>query len=552
MAVEIKVPAVGESINEVTLTKWIKKDGEWVDRDEVIAELESEKATFEINAEQAGILHTVAKEDEDLKIGDVVATIDEKAQKSAGGSATPDAKKESEKSAVAASPESSAENAIAKEPESDNGKGKEEIEKSGTIEIKVPVIGESIKEVTLTKWIKKDGEWVERDEVIAELESEKASFEINAEQAGILHTLAKEDEDIEIGDVVATIDTGGKKPAGQNDAKGAGEEKAKPKEEETVQKSRSDNFPAEKITPEENQPRKREDIKTTPVAAAILAEKKIDPSKISATGFHGKITKNDVLSALENPGRAVGKELFSRTETPKKMSNLRRTISRRLVEAKNNTAMLTTFNEADMGAIMDLRTKYKETFKKTHDVNLGFMSFFTKACCFALQEWPSVNARMEGDNLIYHDFCDISIAVSSPKGLVVPVIRNAESLSMAEIEKEVVDLAVKARESKLTIEEMTSGTFTITNGGIFGSMMSTPIINIPQSAILGMHNIIQRPVAINGQVVIRPMMYLALSYDHRVIDGRESVSFLMRIKQMLENPEQLLFGKDPVKALLQL
>jgi 2-oxoglutarate dehydrogenase E2 component (dihydrolipoamide succinyltransferase) len=287
------------------------------------------------------------------------------------------------------------------------------------------------------------------------------------------------------------------------------------------------------------------------VAAAILAEKKIDPSKISATGFHGKITKNDVLSALENPGRAVGKELFSRTETPKKMSNLRRTISRRLVEAKNNTAMLTTFNEADMSAIMDLRAKYKETFKKTHDVNLGFMSFFTKACCFALQEWPSVNARMEGDNLIYHDFCDISIAVSSPKGLVVPVIRNAESLSMAEIEKEVVDLATKARESKLTIEEMTGGTFTITNGGVFGSMMSTPIINIPQSAILGMHNIIQRPVAINGQVVIRPMMYLALSYDHRVIDGRDSVSFLVRIKQMLENPEQLLFGKDPVKALLQ-
>jgi len=553
MAVEIKVPAVGESINEVTLTKWIKKDGEWVDRDEVIAELESEKATFEINAEQAGILHTVAKEDEDLKIGDVVATIDEKAQKSAGGSPTPNVENESEKSAVAASPKSSPEKAaVAKEPESDNGKGKEEIKKSGTIEIKVPVIGESIKEVTLTKWIKKDGEWVERDEVIAELESEKASFEINAEQAGILHTLAKEDEEIEIGDVVATIDTGGKKPAGQNEAKGAGEEKTKPKEEETVQKSRSDNFPAEKITPEENQPRKREDIKTTPVAAAILAEKKIDPSKINATGFHGKITKNDVLSALENPGRAVGKELFSRTETPKKMSNLRRTISRRLVEAKNNTAMLTTFNEADMGAIMDLRTKYKETFKKTHDVNLGFMSFFTKACCFALQEWPSVNARMEGDNLIYHDFCDISIAVSSPKGLVVPVIRNAESLSMAEIEKEVVDLAVKARESKLTIEEMTGGTFTITNGGIFGSMMSTPIINIPQSAILGMHNIIQRPVAINGQVVIRPMMYLALSYDHRVIDGRESVSFLVRIKQMLENPEQLLFGKDPVKALLQL
>ncbi|MEO6844472.1 MAG: dihydrolipoyllysine-residue succinyltransferase, partial [Ginsengibacter sp.] len=246
------------------------------------------------------------------------------------------------------------------------------------------------------------------------------------------------------------------------------------------------------------------------------------------------------------------KELFGREEKTQKMSNLRRTISRRLVEAKNSTAMLTTFNEVDMGPIMELRKKYKEAFKKTHEVNLGFMSFFVKACCFALQEWPSVNARIDGDNIILHEFCDVSIAVSSPKGLVVPVIRNAESLSMAEIEKEVVQLAVKARDSKLTIEEMTGGTFTITNGGVFGSLMSTPIINIPQSAILGMHNIVERPMAVNGQVVIKPMMYIALSYDHRVIDGRESVSFLVRVKEMLENPEQLLFGKDPVKALLQL
>ena len=253
-----------------------------------------------------------------------------------------------------------------------------------------------------------------------------------------------------------------------------------------------------------------------------------------------------------NPGRAVGKELFGREEKAEKMSNLRRTISRRLVEAKNTTAMLTTFNEVDMTAIMDFRTKYKEVFKKKHEVNLGFMSFFTKACCFALQEWPAVNASIDGDNIVYHDYCDISIAVSSPKGLVVPVIRNAESLSMAEIEKEVVQLATKAKESKLTIEEMTGGTFTITNGGIFGSLMSTPIINIPQSAILGMHNIVERPVAIKGQVVIRPMMYVAVSYDHRIIDGRESVSFLVRVKEMLENPAQLLFGKDPVKALLEL
>jgi len=293
-------------------------------------------------------------------------------------------------------------------------------------------------------------------------------------------------------------------------------------------------------------------LNAPPVAAAILADKKVDAKKVTPTGFNGKITKHDVLDALANPGRAVGKELFSRGEKVEKMSNLRRTISRRLVEAKNTTAMLTTFNEVDMTAIMDLRTKYKEVFKKHHEVNLGFMSFFTKACCFALQEWPSVNAGIDGENIVYHDFCDISIAVSSPKGLVVPVIRNAESLSMADIEKEVVQLATKAKESKLTIEEMTGGTFTITNGGIFGSLMSTPIINIPQSAILGMHNIIERPVAVKGQVVIRPMMYLAVSYDHRIIDGRESVSFLVRIKEMLENPAQLLFGKDPVKALLEL
>ncbi len=412
------------------------------------------------------------------------------------------------------------------------------------IEIKVPTVGESINEVTLTKWLKKDGEWVERDEVVAELESEKATFEINAEQAGILHTLAKEEQDLKIGDVVATIDETAQKPAGKEEPG---------KESAGVAETKPQAQPAEKNeAKKESKQDVQKDVKATPVAAAILADKKVDVSKVNATGSHGRITKNDVLDALSNPGRVIGKELFSREETTQKMSNLRRTISRRLVEAKNSTAMLTTFNEVDMSAIMELRAKYKEIFKKTHEINLGFMSFFSKACCFALQEWPSVNAQIDGDNLIFHDYVDISIAVSSPKGLVVPVIRNAESLSMAEIEKEVAQLAVKARDSKLTIEEMTGGTFTITNGGVFGSLMSTPILNIPQSAILGMHNIVERPVAIKGQVVIRPMMYIALSYDHRVIDGRESVSFLVRVKEMLEKPEQLLFGKDPVKALLQL
>ena len=258
------------------------------------------------------------------------------------------------------------------------------------------------------------------------------------------------------------------------------------------------------------------------------------------------------MEALNNPGRNPTAEMFSRNERPEKMSNLRRTISRRLVEAKNTTAMLTTFNEVDMTAIMDIRKKSKDKFKEQHGVNLGFMSFFTKACCYALQKFPSVNAYLDGENILFHDYCDISIAVSAPKGLVVPVIRNAESLSMAGVEAAVVELATKAKNNKLTIEEMSGGTFTITNGGIFGSMMSTPIINIPQSAILGMHNIVERPMAVNGQVVIRPMMYVALSYDHRIIDGRESVGFLVLVKQLLENPALLLFGKDPVDALLEL
>jgi 2-oxoglutarate dehydrogenase E2 component (dihydrolipoamide succinyltransferase) len=294
------------------------------------------------------------------------------------------------------------------------------------------------------------------------------------------------------------------------------------------------------------------EVKATPVAAAIIADKKVDVKEVTASGSNGRIMKADVMDALNNPGRKPGTVLFERNEREQKMSNLRKTISRRLVEAKNTTAMLTTFNEVDMSAIMEVRKKYKDKFKELHGVNLGFMSFFTKACTFALQEWPSVNAYIDGENIIYHDYCDISIAVSAPKGLVVPVIRNAESLSMAGIEAKVVELATKAKDNKLTIEEMTGGTFTITNGGVFGSMMSTPIINIPQSAILGMHNILERPMAVNGQVVIKPMMYVALSYDHRIIDGRESVGFLVRVKELLENPELLLFGKDPVKSLLEL
>ncbi len=414
------------------------------------------------------------------------------------------------------------------------------------IDIKVPAVGESISEVTLVKWLKKDGDYVDRDEVIAELESEKATFEVNAEKAGSLKTHGQEGDTLKIGDVLASIDetaakpVSAEKPAATNGASKPVEVVTKLATDKVVEAEE-----AEKKTAG-NEPR------ATPVAAAIISDKKIDTGKITPSGSNGKILKHDVLDALTNPGRLPGKALFGREVRKEKMSNLRKTVSRRLVEAKNTTAMLTTFNEVDMSQIMALRTKYKDKFKEKHGVNLGFMSFFTKAVCYALQEWPAVNAYIDGEEIIYHDYCDISIAVSAPKGLVVPVIRNAESLSMAEIEKKVVELAGKARDNKLTMDEMQGGTFTITNGGVFGSMMSTPIINIPQSAILGMHKIEERAVVINGQIMARPMMYLAVSYDHRIIDGRESVSFLVRVKDLLENPDQLLFGKDPVKALLEL
>ncbi len=410
------------------------------------------------------------------------------------------------------------------------------------IEIKVPPVGESISEVTLVSWIKKDGDWVERDEVICELESEKATFELNAEQAGILHTVAAEGQDLSIGDIACTIDETAPRPAqaAQEKTPDPTATPAPPAQQEQASTTPA-GIPA--ITDPA--------VKATPVASAIMADKNLPAANIKGSGSGGRIMKNDVLAALENPGRTPGKPLFSREDKREKMSNLRRTVSRRLVEAKNATAMLTTFNEADMTEIMAIRKQYKDQFKETHGIGLGFMSFFTKACCIALQEWPAVNAYIDGDALVYHEYCDISIAVSAPKGLVVPVIRNAESMSMSDLEKAIAALAAKARDNKLSIEEMTGGTFTITNGGVFGSLMSTPIINIPQSAILGMHKIQERPVAIYGKVEIRPMMYLALSYDHRIIDGRESVGFLVRVKELLEHPELLLAGKDPVQLLLE-
>lgn len=409
-----------------------------------------------------------------------------------------------------------------------------------SIEIKVPPVGESITEVVLSQWLKKDGDVVEMDEVIAELESDKATFELTAEQPGTLRTVANEGDTLEIGAVVCRIEEGGA-PAAAKPAETATEAKPAATEDKAaapVAERQGDSYATG--TP-------------SPSAGKILAEKGIDSGAVKGTGVDGRITKEDALKAEKPAAKAATPAAKaepvtapvvpgSRNERRQKMTPLRKTVAKRLVAVKNETAMLTTFNEVDMKPIMDLRSKYKDQFKEKHGVGLGFMSFFTKAVCEAMKDFPAVNARIDNDELVYNDFVDVSIAVSAPKGLVVPVIRNAESMSLAEIEKSVIALATKARDNKLSIEEMTGGTFTITNGGVFGSMMSTPIINAPQSAILGMHNIIQRPIAENGQVVIRPMMYLALSYDHRIIDGRESVGFLVRVKQLLEDPARLLLG----------
>ncbi|RFZ90330.1 2-oxoglutarate dehydrogenase complex dihydrolipoyllysine-residue succinyltransferase [Mucilaginibacter conchicola] len=525
MSLEIKVPPVGESITEVTLASWKKKDGDHVEMDEVIAELESDKATFELTAEKAGTLKTAAAEGDTLAIGAVVATIEE------GGAAA---------SAPAASASADAAPAKAESPENPANAPAPAPQAGGeSIEIKVPPVGESITEVTLSRWIKKDGEAVEMDEAIAELESDKATFELTAEKAGTLKTLANEGDTLAIGAVVCKIEgaVAGSAPA-----------PVTPAVADKVNESPQD-APSKGTTYASGTP--------SPAAAKILAEKGVDPASVNGSGVDGRITKGDALGAQAGspkpqaesqkpaasaPATAAPQAQGARTDRREKMSSLRKTVAKRLVAVKNETAMLTTFNEVDMSPIMELRGKYKDKFKEKHGVGLGFMSFFTKAVTEALKEWPAVNARIEGEEIVYSNFADVSIAVSAPKGLVVPVIRNADSLSLAEIEKAIVVLAGKARENKLTIDEMTGGTFTITNGGVFGSMMSTPIINAPQSAILGMHNIVERPVAVNGQVVIRPMMYLALSYDHRIIDGRESVSFLVRVKQLLEDPARLLLG----------
>ncbi|RXM39222.1 dihydrolipoyllysine-residue succinyltransferase [Chryseobacterium sp. CH21] len=412
------------------------------------------------------------------------------------------------------------------------------------LEMKVPSPGESITEVEIATWLVKDGDYVEKDQPIAEVDSDKATLELPAEQSGIITLKAEEGDVVQVGQVVCLIDMDAAKPEGAAPAAEA------PKQEEAPKAAEPAKQEAPKPAAPVAAPQTYATGAPSPAAKKILDEKGMDAAQVSGTGRDGRITKTDAeLAAVPALGGSPMTATGARTTTTTKLSVLRRKIAQRLVSVKNETAMLTTFNEVDMSEIFRLRKQYKEEFAQKHGVGLGFMSFFTKAVTRALQMYPDVNASIDGDFKVNYDFCDISIAVSGPKGLMVPVLRNAENMSFASVEANIKDLAIKVRDGKITVDEMTGGTFTITNGGTFGSMMSTPIINPPQSAILGMHNIIQRPVAVDGQVVIRPMMYVAMSYDHRIIDGKESVGFLVAVKEGIDNPVEILLGGDERKGL---
>ena len=401
------------------------------------------------------------------------------------------------------------------------------------LEMKVPSPGESITEVEIAEWLVSDGDYVEKDQAIAEVDSDKATLELPAEASGIITLKAEEGDAVNVGEVVCLIDTSAAKPEGEAPAPQKEEKQAEAPKKEASK-------------PVETEAKTYASGTASPAAKKILAEKNIDASVVPGSGRDGRITKEDAVNAVPSMGTPTG---GNRGTSHSKMSMLRRKVAERLVEAKNTTAMLTTFNEVDMSPIFELRKLYKEDFKAKHGVSLGFMSFFSLAVVRALKMYPAVNSMIDGKEMLSYDFVDISIAVSGPKGLMVPVIRNAENLSFRGVESEVKRLAIRARDGKITVDEMTGGTFTISNGGVFGSMLSTPIINPPQSGILGMHNIVERPVAIKGEVVIRPIMFVALSYDHRIIDGKESVGFLVAVKEALENPEELLMDNNVKKAL---
>ncbi|MEZ0542994.1 2-oxoglutarate dehydrogenase complex dihydrolipoyllysine-residue succinyltransferase [Fibrella arboris] len=549
MAIEVKVPAVGESITEVTVGEWLKKDGDVVKLDEVLCTLDSDKASFELPAEAEGTLHIMAQAGDVLPIGATICTIEAAGASGVAAPAVPAPAQQPAEAPKAEAPAPEPTPAVQAAEPSDRAEpaaAPSAPASASTIEVKIPSVGESITEVTIAAWNKQDGDTVAMDETLCELESDKATFELPAEAAGTLRIVAQAGDTLAIGATIARIELGA--ASGTSAAPATPAPAAQPAAAQNGSANGSASYAA-------NYP--------SPAAAKILAEKGVEASQVQGTGVEGRITKEDAMKASPAPAPqaapasaapapAAAKPAAApspapqaptpgaRTQRREKMTSLRKTIARRLVAVKNETAMLTTFNEVDMKPIMDLRGKYKDKFKDKHAVGLGFMSFFTKAVCIALREFPAVNAMIDGDQMVFNDYCDISIAVSSDRGLVVPVIRNAEQMSFSQIEKEVVRLAGLARDNKLTIEQMQGGTFTITNGGTFGSMLSTPIINAPQSAILGMHNIVERAVVVNGEIVIRPVMYVALSYDHRIIDGKESVSFLVRVKQLLEDPTRIL------------
>jgi 2-oxoglutarate dehydrogenase E2 component (dihydrolipoamide succinyltransferase) len=501
MSIEIKIPTIGESITEVTLASWSVASGDFVNEGDILCEIESDKATVEMPAEQSGVITLVAEEGSDLEIGAVIATLEpgEGAQTSAPAT----------ESAPAAAPASTPTGEV--------------------VDIKIPSIGESITEVTLASWSVSEGDTVNEGDILCEIESDKATVEMPAEVSGVISLKVEDGTDLKIGDTIASIAVGAGSPA----------------------PSPAASTPAPQASaPAASGPTGGH---ASPAAAKLMREKGIDPSTVSGTGKDGRITKADAMNAKPAPAAspaaasAPKKEASASNEGTEgrvikreKMTRLRKTIAKRLTEAKNSTAMLTTFNEVDMKPLMDLRKKYQDQFVKKYEIKLGFMSLFTKACCIAMQNHPLVNAQIEGEDLLIPEYVDMGIAVSSDKGLVVPVVRNAESMGLAEIELEIKRLAGKARDGKITMDEMTGGTFTITNGGVFGSMLSTPILNIPQSGILGMHNIVERPWVVDGEVKIRPIMYIALSYDHRVIDGKDSVGFLKTVKELLEDPQRMI------------
>ncbi|MFQ6547651.1 2-oxoglutarate dehydrogenase complex dihydrolipoyllysine-residue succinyltransferase [Aestuariibius sp. 2305UL40-4] len=520
MSTEVRVPTLGESVTEATVATWFKQPGDAVEVDEMLCELETDKVTVEVPSPAAGKLEEiVAKEGETVGVDALLAQI---AEGAGNGAAPADDAPKAEAAPKAA--EAEAEESKPAPKTEDDGEGE-------PVDIMVPALGESVTEATVSTWFKQAGDSVAADEMLCELETDKVSVEVPAPTAGTLtEILAKEGETVAAGGKLAVMTRG----AGHSESVG------------TPKTTMEANTPAQTQTPDKG----RSDVEDAPSAQKLMAEKNLSRDAVTATGRDGRVMKGDVLKALseppkqaEAPAPAPRAPVAAEDEAQEervKMTRLRQTIARRLKEAQNTAAMLTTYNEVDMTGVMELRNEYKDLFLKKHGVKLGFMSFFTKACCHALKEVPDVNAEIDGDHVVYKNYVHMGIAVGTPNGLVVPVVRNADDMSFATIEKTIAELGVKARDGKLSMADMQGGSFTISNGGVYGSLMSSPILNPPQSGILGMHKIQERPMVVNGEIVIRPMMYLALSYDHRIVDGKGAVTFLVRVKEALEDPRRLL------------